>query len=269
MGARLAGKRAVIIGAGQTPGEYLGNGRAMALMFAREGACLYITALHKERAEETAALIRAESPEAEIFTGEMDASCEMQVKQTLADAAQKLGGIDILVNNVGIMLPSDMSLMTADEATIEKMTAVNERSALYLLRNIYGYMKENGGAVVQIASIAGVTIGRDNSLYKTTKAAMIRLGEMFASTFAKDGIRVNTIVLGRVCTSMAITFNMSVTGRPAEQVIEERDKSIPLKGGQGSAWDTAAAALFLASDESKFITGAKLPVDGGATIGLF
>lgn len=263
MSKRLEGKRAVIAGAGQTPGEDIGNGRATALRFAREGAELFLAARHIERAEETAAMIRAGDPDAVVYTCAVDATDEEQVKRMYRDAADRLGGIDILVDNIGIMLPDDRSLLTVSEDTCDSMIAANEKTALYLLRNAYPYMRERGGAIVLVSSIAGVVVGKNANMYNMTKSGMLRMGELFASMFAESGIRVNTIVLGMVQTAMALGYNQLVTGMSREEMIARRNGQIPLKGGQGSAWDTASAALFLASDEARFITGASLPVDGG------
>jgi len=263
MSDRLKGKRVIIAGGGQTPGEDIGNGRAMAILFAREGARVLITALHRERAEETARMIREEIPEAVVFSYVLDATCEPAVREMFVRANELMGGIDILVDNIGIMLHTDRSLLSVEEDTYDKMVSVNEKSALFLMRGVYPYMKEKGGSIVLISSIAGVVVGGGGNMYNTTKAGMIHMGELFASMFAPDGIRVNTVILGMVQTSMALVFNQEASMRTREDVIQSRNAAIPLKGGQGDAWDTAKAALFLASDESRFITGANLPVDGG------
>ena len=263
MEGRLSGKNVVIAGAGQTPGQDMGNGRAMAIRFAREGANLYLTALHLERAEETARMILLENPQAKVYPCALDATDEEAVRDMYRDAAAKLGGIDVVVDNIGVMMQSDTSLNDVPEATYDAMVATNEKTALFLVRNAYPYLKARGGAILLIASIAGVTIGQSGNMYNMTKAGMIHMGEIFASMYAKDGIRVNTIVLGLVQTPMALTFNQEKTGKSREAVIQERNARVPLKGGQGTAWDTASAALFLASDEAQFITGANLPVDGG------
>ena len=267
MSGRLAGKRAVIVGAGQTPGPYLGNGRAIALRFAQEGAEVFLTARHIERAQETARMILADQPNAKTHVYALDITDESQVKAMLSAANRTMGGIDILVNNVGIMMQSDDNLLTVDEATYERMSDTNLKAAIYLNRCVYPFMKENGGSIVMISSIAGAIVSGMGNMYNLTKAGLIHVGEMFASAFAGDGIRVNSIVLGFVQTTMGVDFNMEKTGKSREEVNEQRDRSVPLKGGQGTAGDTANAALFLASDEARFITGAKLPVDGGSVIG--
>ena len=270
MPERLKNKTAVIVGGGQTKGEDLGNGRAISLLFAREGARVVVAARHEETAAETVRMIRAENPDAEADAFACDVTDEDSVKELLRFSAERLGRIDVLVNNVGIGLPGDTGLFGASSGDFDLMMATNVKGAMFLYRNVYPYMKERGGAIVQTASIAGVQVYRGDGplLYNLSKGAMIRLGENTAARFAADGIRVNTIVLGLVQTSMAITSNMRRMGKSREEVIRARNASIPLKGGQGTAWDTAAAALFLASDESRFITGANLPVDGGQTIGM-
>ena len=266
MSGRLSGKNVIIAGAGQTPGQDMGNGRAIAILFAREGANCFITARHIERAQETARLILRENPQAKVIPYALDATDEASVRRMAEDAARALGSIDILVDNIGIMMQSDRSLLTVDEKTYDAMVAVNEKTALFLIRNVCPLMKEKGGAVVLIASIAGLSVRGGGNMYNITKAGMIHMGELFASMFARDGIRVNTIVLGLVQTPMALTFNQEKFKKTREEVIRERNARVPLRGGQGTAWDTAHAALFLASDEARFITGANLPVDGGTTL---
>ena len=265
---RLANKTAVIVGGGQTPGQDIGNGRAMAIRFAQEGAAVFVTARHLESAQETVRMIREQVPEAVAGAGICDITDEESVKAMLAEARDFLGRIDILVNNVGICLTTDRGIFGMDSNDFDFVMDTNVKGAMFLYRNVYDYMKENGGAIVQTASVAGVSVYRGDGpiLYNLSKCAMIRLGEATAARFAAVGIRVNTIVLGFVQTAMAITSNMKRSGRAREEVIENRNKMPPLKGGQGTAWDTANAALFLASDEAKFITGANLPVDGGQTV---
>lgn len=265
MQRRLENKKAIIVGGGQTRNSVgIGNGRATALRFAEEGATVYITARHLESAEKTAEMILEKAPDAKVFTYALDVSNEDEIKLMLDDAASKMGGIDILVNNVGIMMHSDESLMTVDADTYQKMIDTNEKSALLLNRNVFSYMEEKGGSIVQISSIAGVNLCAN--MYGVTKAGMLRLGDLFASIYAKHGIRVNSIVLGMVETPMGVDFNAETTGKSLEEIKIDRRESVPLKKCLGTAWDTANAALFLASDEAQFITGAQLPVDGGSVI---
>lgn len=262
---RLKGKKVVIAGAGQTPGEDVGNGRAIAIRFATEGAELVLAARHIERAEETANKIFEAVPNAKVFCFQADCTDEEQVKALFEFAKEKLGSVDILVNNIGIMLQSDNRLMTMTEKDYTKMTDTNMKTAIYLNRCVKDYMPETGGAIVQTSSIAGVLPG--GNLYTLTKAGMIKIGEMFAKMYAPLGIRVNTIILGFVKTAMGVEFHLERSGKSREEINRSRDNQVPLRGGQGTAWDTANAALFLASDEAKFITGANLPVDGGGSIG--
>ncbi len=267
MALRLQNKAVIIVGAGQTPGVDIGNGRAMSIRFAEEGARLFLVARHKDRADETARMIRERTPDAEVYTYACDVTDETQVIRMFREAAETLGCIDILVNNVGVMSQADVGLLTTDSDTFDFMMDTNLKSAIFQNKHVYPYMKENGGAIVQIASVAGAVVyqGDGPILYNLSKCAMIRLGEATAARFAKDGIRCNTIILGFVQTAMGVEFNIQKTGKSREEVLESRSKSVPLKGGEGTAWDTANAALFLASDEARFITGASLPVDGGQT----
>lgn len=268
MSDRLKNKAVIITGAGQTPGQDIGNGRAMAIRFAEEGARLFLVARHQDHVDETARMIREKYPDAEVYTCACDVTDEDAVKEMFRTASEKLGTIEVLVNNVGVSSPKDGGLFVTDSETFDFMMDTNVKAAMFQLRHIYPYLKEHGGSIVQTASVAGVSVyaGDGPLLYNLSKCAMIRLGEAAAARFAKDGIRVNTIILGFVQTAMGVEHNIEKSGKTREEVLKDRDSRVPLKGGQGTAWDTANAALFLASDESKFITGANLPVDGGQTV---
>lgn len=268
MAGRLAGKTAVIVGAGQRPGRDIGNGRAISIRFAKEGARLMLVAKHPEGIEETRRMALEETPDAEIWTCTCDVTKESDVQAMLAQAEEKLGRIDILINNVGVCVREDTGILTTSNEVFDMSMDVNVKGALFLNRNVYPYMKKlGGGAIVQTASVSGMVVytGDGPILYNLSKCALIRLGEATAARFAADGIRCNTIVLGFVQTACGVENNIEKSGKSREEVLKGRDKQVPLKGGQGTAWDTANAALFLASDEAKFITGASLPVDGGQT----
>lgn len=262
---RLDGKNVIIIGAGQSNSGGLGNGRAAAIRFAEEGANLFITAKHFSSAAETQKIIKNNYPSCQIFIDELDVTNETAVIDFFAKAKKALGPIDVIVNNVGIMSQSDIDLLTMNENDYDLMVNTNLKSAIYINKNAKMVMNKNGGSIIQTASIAGVVPG--TNLYSLTKSSMIKIGQMFAKMYAKDGIRVNNIVLGKVDTPMIVNFLKKKTNLSEEEIKKSRDSSIPLKGGQGDAFDFANAALFLASDESKFITGANLPVDGGESLG--
>jgi NAD(P)-dependent dehydrogenase (short-subunit alcohol dehydrogenase family) len=262
---RLAGKAAVIAGAGQTPGETLGNGRAMALLFAREGAHVLCVDRLAERAEETAAMIVAEGGTASALAG--DVSKAADCTSIVDEAVGRLGRLDILVNNVGIG-GGDAPAHKLEEAAFDRILAVNLKGMWLLTKAALAAMREqHGGAIVNISSLAAKA-GGIQVAYEVSKAAVNRLTTSVAQSQARYGIRCNAVQPGLMDTPMAVAGIAGASGRSAAEVRAERDARVPL-GKMGTAWDTAYAALFLASDEAKFISGAILPVDGamGVRIG--
>jgi NAD(P)-dependent dehydrogenase (short-subunit alcohol dehydrogenase family) len=260
VGGRLAGKAAVIAGAGQTPGETLGNGRAMALLFAREGAKVLCVDRVGERAEETAAMIAAEGGEASAMQADVVKAAE--VAEIIATAQARLGRIDVLVNNVGIG-GGDGPAHRVEEAAFDRILAVNLKGTWLMTKAALGVMREQGaGAIVNISSLAAVA-GGNQVAYEVSKAGVNRLTTSVAQANARHGVRCNAVMPGLMDTPMAVAGIAEARGESQEAVRARRDAQVPLGGKMGTAWDTAYAALFLASDEAKFITGAILPVDGG------
>jgi NAD(P)-dependent dehydrogenase (short-subunit alcohol dehydrogenase family) len=262
---RLAGKAVVIAGAGQTPGETLGNGRAMALLFAREGAHVLCVDRVAERAEETAAMIVAEGGAASALAADVSkaADCTTIVDEAVA----RLGRLDILVNNVGIG-GGDAPAHKLDEAAFDRILSVNLKGMWLTTKAALAVMREqHGGAIVNISSLAA-RAGGIQVAYEVSKAAVNRLTTSVAQSQARYGIRCNAVQPGLMDTPMAVAGIAGASGRSQAEVRAERDARVPL-GRMGTAWDTAYAALFLASDEAKFISGAILPVDGamGVRIG--
>jgi NAD(P)-dependent dehydrogenase (short-subunit alcohol dehydrogenase family) len=261
MTGRLEGKRAVVVGAGQTPGDTIGNGRATAILLAREGAQVLCVDRDIDRAEETSAQIiiaggRASSFRADIISAD-------QAAGILTAAEQRMGHVDILINNVGIGGGGDGSAHHASEQAFDQILAVNLKGMWLTIRAAVPVMRKTGaGAIVNISSLA--SLAGDNMIaYEVSKAAVNRLTLAVASNNAKYGLRCNAILPGLMDTPMAIVGTAQASGRSQEETRALRSSRVPLKGGMGSAWDTAHAALFLASDEAKFITGVLLPVDGG------
>lgn len=265
---RLKGKVAVIMGGGQTPGEDIGNGRAISVLFAREGARVVVLSKHLERAKKTVEIIEREGNLAVPYAA--DITNENEVENFFKYCEKEFGHIDILVNNVGVAFPEDSELHFVKDEIWLKTFSTNFFASLYCSRQVIPYMRKQGkGSIVQIASIGGYCKPRGKgglAAYRFSKYAMIKLGEEIAASYAADGIRCNNIILGCVQTSLVME---KVIDQPQKRqlLIKERDQMVPLRGGQGTAWDTAYAALFLASDESRFITGVNLPVDGGTCIG--
>lgn len=264
MSGRLAGKRAIVVGAGQEPGETVGNGRAIALLFAREGAEVMCIDRDVARAEETAALISAEGGVSFAHGANIakDAECRAVVEAALA----RWGAVDILVNNVGIGGGGDGPAHLLSDEAFDRTMTVNLRGMWQMIRATLPAMREAGsGAIINISSLASVA-GGFQLAYELSKAGVNRLTTSVAQFNGSRGIRCNAILPGLMDTPMAVAGIAGATERPIEDVRAERNKRVPLKGGMGSGWDTAYAALFLASDEAKFITGALLPVDGGASV---
>ena len=257
---RLAGKAAVVVGAGQTPGETVGNGRAIALLFAREGARVLCVDRIAERAAETAAMIRDEGGEAHAFTADITRAAEAEA--LAAEALARLGALDILVNNVGVG-GGDGPIHRLEEDAFDRTMAVNLKGMVLVTRAALAPMRAAGrGAIVNISSLASIA-GAIQVAYEMSKAAVNRLTTSTAQAQARHGVRCNAILPGLMDTPMAIVGIADRRGETAEQVREARNARVPLGGRMGTAWDTAYAALFLASDEARFITGVLLPVDGG------
>jgi len=261
---RVEGKSALIFGGGQTPGETIGNGRATAILLAREGAKVLIADRSLESAEKTALLIRGEGGEATAIAA--DVEDEQQVEAAIRACLDAYGAIDILHNNVGASLALGDAVAT--DLTVEafdRIFAVNLRGMWLACKHALPAMREAGrGSIVNISSMAARSaypyVG-----YKTTKAAVISLTENLASANARYGIRANVILPGLMNTPMAIEPRVAA-GVPREEVVAERDRRVPLGRKMGSGWDVAYAALFLHSDEARFITGVSLPVDGGGSV---
>jgi len=258
---RLAGKAAIVVGAGQTPGDTIGNGRAIAVLFAREGAQVLCVDRIAARAEETAAAIKAEGGAAHAFAA--DITKADQCAGFVREAEARFGHVDILVNNVGIGGGGDGPPHLATEEAIDRTFAVNFKGMWLATKAATPALRKNGaGAIVNISSLASLA-GATQLAYEISKAAVNRLTLSTANVNAKYGLRCNAILPGLMDTPMAIEGIAAASGRSVEDVRADRARRVPLLGKMGTAWDTAHAALFLASDEAKFITGVLLPVDGG------
>ena len=264
MPGRVEGKVAVIFGGGQTPGETIGNGRATAMLLAREGARVLVIDRDGEAAEETVAAIHAESGEAQPFTA--DVMRETDVTAAIEHAVARFGRIDILHNNVGASLAlGDAPATDLESEAFDRIYQVNLRGMWYACKHALPIMREQGsGSIVNISSMA-VRHAYPYLGYKTTKAAVIALTENLAFANARYNIRANVILPGLMNTPMAIEPRVA-QGVPRAQVIADRDKQVPLGRKMGSGWDIAYASLFLHSDEARFITGVSLPVDGGSSV---
>ncbi|MEO1192412.1 MAG: SDR family NAD(P)-dependent oxidoreductase [Pseudomonadota bacterium] len=256
---RFKGKRILVAGGGSS-GPGMGNGKAAALLYAREGGQVLVADLNAEAAEETVALIRAEGGSASAFVGDMTQAdrAESAVSELVAE-----GGIDVLHFNIGITVMGGVGAISPDDW--QRAFAVNLHSAFHLARAAVQPMTEaGGGAIVMISSLAGIRAGPYSYVaYEASKAALQRMAQSMAREFADRNLRVNVVVPGIIDTPLARA--LADEGEDPEEVAARRAAAVPM-GRQGTPWEVAQAALFLASDEASFITGVLLPVDGGMSI---
>jgi NAD(P)-dependent dehydrogenase (short-subunit alcohol dehydrogenase family) len=262
---RLQNRVAIVVGAGQSPGEGIGNGRATALTFAREGARVLCVDHHVASAQETVDMIAAKGGTAAAFKADVTRNAELEAM--VADALGRWGRIDILHNNVGVSLAGgDSELSSFTEEALERCVAINLKSCIFAAKHVIPVMRrQNSGAIINISSMAAITT-YPYVAYKATKAAMIAFTEQLAYQNAEYGIRANVILPGLMNTPMAVDTRAREFKKSRAEVEAERDAKVPLRRKMGTGWDVANAALFLASDEASFVTGVTLPVDGGTSV---
>ncbi|TDJ71205.1 MAG: SDR family oxidoreductase [Proteobacteria bacterium] len=274
--SRLKGKTAIIFGGGQIDGETIGNGRATSIVFAREGAHMLIADRSLEAAEETKRQIEAEGGHA--ITVEADVTCEADCKAVAQTCLEAYGQIDILFNNVGIS-DGDSAATTLSETAWSNIMDTNLKGMFLTCKHVIPYMRERRqGAIVNMSSMMSVCPdshvtstsvdpgGAGSLAYKVSKAGVNALTHSLAMANAEFGIRVNAILPGLMDTPNAIEPISAARAITRETLRDERNAQVPLGNIMGTAWDVANAALFLASDEARFITGALLPVDGGQSV---
>jgi NAD(P)-dependent dehydrogenase (short-subunit alcohol dehydrogenase family) len=256
---RLAGKIAVVVGAGQTPGATIGNGRATAVRFAEEGATLLLVDRSAESAEETLAMVRSRGGDGSVCMA--DITRENDCQRLIAACVERYGRIDVLHNNVGIGA-GDRGAASMTVEVWDRIFDTNLKGIMLVCKHALPVMREQKhGVITNISSVAAVcAVGI--VAYKTSKAALNAYTHALATGNASHGIRANVIMPGLMNTPMAIEGHVAA-GRERQALIQARDAQVPLGGKMGDAWDVANAALFLASDEARFITGVCLPVDGG------
>ncbi len=254
MAGRLRDKVAIVTGAGSR-GEGVGNGKAASLLFAREGAKLCLVDNVLSRAEVTLAEIEKEGGEAFAIAG--DVSKDADCKRIVEACVQRFGRVDILHNNVGID-PGVVSVVDVDEATWDLTMDVNVKSMMLMSKHAIPVMVANGGGAILTVSSISALRPRGLTPYTTSKQAVIGLTQAMAVDHAAQGVRVNCIAPGPVFTPM-VAEHMT----PERRAV--RAKAAPL-GTEGTAWDIGWAAVYLASDEARWVTGQVLVVDGGTTL---
>jgi NAD(P)-dependent dehydrogenase (short-subunit alcohol dehydrogenase family) len=251
MSGRLAGKVAIVAGAGSR-GPGLGNGKAAAILFAREGAAVLCVDAQRDRAEETVGLIKAEGGTATAFAADVTRAADCRAMVAAAVAAY--GGLHVLHNNVGI--ESRKNVLETTEEDWDRVMAVDLKSMLLATQAAIPAMTERGGSIICVSSVAAMR-GHGRTAYAAAKAGVIGFMRSVAAQVGRQGIRVNAIAPGMVWTPMVEDLGPDLR--------ERRRKASPL-GTEGTGWDVGWAAVFLASDESRWITGQTLVVDGGVTL---
>ena len=262
MTMRLRDKIAIVIGAGQSPGEGMGNGRATVIRFAQEGAKVMAVDRDLASAQETVKMAGGE-----CIAIEADVTKAATLAAAIQAAHKRWGRVDILHYNVGVSIAGgDKPLLEITEEAFDRVSAINLRGAIMACKHVVPIMRaQRSGAILMISSLAAVE-KYPLVAYKATKAAMIAFTQQVAIQNAEYGIRANVILPGLMDTPMAVDTRARESGRPRKDVAAERDKRVPLRGKMGTAWDVANAAVFLASDEAGFITGVDLLVDGGGAL---
>ncbi len=263
MAKRLEGKVAMVTGAGSI-GPGWGNGKATATLFAREGAKVFLVDNRPDAVEETYGIIRGEG--GQCVSHVADVTNDSEVEEMMTACVDAFGGLDILDNNVGTALaggPTDLS-----EADWDGQIDVNLKHVFLATRRALPLMEERGGgAIVNIGSTSGVTFtGQQQIAYQVAKAAVVRFSRSVALEYAPKGIRCNTVIPGQMHTPLVEAYLAGQqSGGDAEVLIKRREARIPM-GYMGTGWDVANCALFLVSDDARYVTGAEIVVDGGMTL---
>jgi len=247
-----------VTGAGSRA-EGIGNGRAASVLMAREGARVTLVDLERSWAERTLAMIAEEGGEAHVVIA--DVTRPEDSRSIVASTVERWGRLDVLVNNVGVTGPSGTAL-DVDLAQWDEGFRVNVTSMMLMARFAIPEMrKSGGGSIVNLSSVAGLSGGHPKLLYPTTKAAVIGLTRAMAAHHGTQGIRVNAVAPGLVYTPMVATRGMT------SEMREDRRRRGLLET-EGTGWDIGAAIVYLACDDSRWVTGTVLTVDAGLMAGF-
>lgn len=264
---RLKGLVALVIGAGQSPGEGIGNGRATALRFAQEGARVLAVDHDLDSAAQTAAQAQpADGGDCRPFRADVTDTASLAA--AVAEAMRLWGRVDILHYNVGVSLGGgDRRLPEITDEAFDRVHAINLRGAVMAAKHVLPIMQAQGsGVILNVSSMSAIETTHPLVAYRTSKAGLIAFTQQLAIQNAPFGIRANALLPGLMNTPMAVDTRARESGRPRAEIEAERDARVPLRGRMGTGWDVANAAVFLASDEAGFITGVSLPIDGGALV---
>jgi len=259
---RLDGKVALVTGCG-TLGDGWGNGKAAAAVLAKQGAKIYGCDLNIEAARQCAEAVAAEG--GVITVKQCDVTDADQVADLVRSCIDTYGRIDVLVNNVGRSEPGDPVSMSQD--TWDDQIQVNLTSAFLCCKHVIPVMKSaGGGSIINISSIAGLRYaGKPQVGYAAAKAALMQMTATTAVIYAGDGVRLNSVVPGLMFTPLVERLAQKYAKGDYEGFVAHRHAQVP-SGRMGDAWDVAHAVAFLASDESRYITGQQIVVDGGITM---
>jgi NAD(P)-dependent dehydrogenase (short-subunit alcohol dehydrogenase family) len=258
---RFDGRGALVVGGGQTPGATIGNGRATAVLLARQGAHVVVADQDLDSAQETVELIRAEGGQASATV--VDITVEASVATMVGEAVERLRGIEVVQQNVG-SATGDRGATSLDEETWDHLVDLNLKGTWLVGKHTLPHLRERGrGSIVNVSSVAAVS-DLNMIAYKSAKAGVHALTRQLALANARFGIRVNAVMPGLIETPVAMNGLTETLGITAAELAARRSAQVPL-GHMGDAWDVASASVFLASDAARFITGVVLPVDGGQT----
>jgi NAD(P)-dependent dehydrogenase (short-subunit alcohol dehydrogenase family) len=262
MAGRMQGKIVLVTGAGSA-GPGWGNGKAAAVLYAREGASVFAVDRRLEAVSETECIITGEGGACRSYVADVTSSAEIAAMVAACVAAY--GRLDVLHNNVGIAETGGP--VEAAEESWDRVIAVNQTSVFLTCKHALPQMvAQGGGAIVNIGSIASRRwIGFPYAAYSASKAAIVALTQNIAAQYAGQGIRANCVLPGLMDTPMIREPLAAAYGGDVDTMLAVRHRQSPT-GQMGNGWDTAYAALFLASDEARYITGAELVVDGGLTL---
>jgi len=254
----LKGSVAIVTGAGALD-DGIGNGRAASILLAREGTHVALLDLERAAAERTHAMIESEGGSSAVLA--CDVTDPKACERAVGDVVARWGGLDVLVNNVGVGGPRGTAI-EVDLAAWELGLRINVTSMMLMAKYALPHMiRKRKGAIVNIASVAGLRGGHPNLLYATSKGAIVQMTRAMAANHGPDGVRVNCVAPGMVYTPM-------VYGRGMSEELREKRRKGSLLQVEGTGWDVGKAVVYLASEQARWLTGVVLPVDAGTTAGF-
>ena len=259
---RFKNKVVLVVGGGSI-GPGLGNGKAAAILYAREGAKVLVSDVNIDAAEETAQDIRAEG--GDVSTAKVDVLLEQSIAELFDVVRERYGRIDVLHNNVGMTRPGATTEVSVEDWDF--VFALNLRSMFLTCRSALPMMiEQRAGAIVNISSISSMRwLGSPMASYDASKAGVTQFTRTIALEHAALGIRANVVTPGLMDTPTIVAPYSAIAGADAmDEVRRRRAEAVPM-GHMGDGWDIAHAALFLASDHARYITGQEMVVDGGIT----